>query len=235
MLLADAYVDRIDFLKYLPLTDCAACGVETCGEFLECLKREEKSPGDCPRIPESLYPGFDLALEADKMLPKFSCVTDPRPGPIGVVEINCPDVDSPILVSGNHVHTQNVITAVLGTTRSPFYLLFSDTKGSTVDMAVIYETLTAEQIREALETSGISGEVFGHPIIMPGLAEAVSAQLHEATGWHVITGPVCAAELPLFLADRWLPAIQSPSKPEKRKGKKRDNSFFALQITTRFT
>ena len=204
MLLADNYLDRIDFLKYLPQTDCAACGAKTCQEFVEGLKRGEKRLQDCPDISESFYYPFHIALDADHILPQFACITDPRPGPIGVVEINGPGRQSPILISGNHVHTQDVLMSVLSTTRSPFFLLSTDTKGNTVDMAVIYRTITAEQIRKDIQTSGVLERTSHQDMIVPGLAAAIGSELQQATGWNVMVGPICAAELPLFLADRWL-------------------------------
>jgi CO dehydrogenase/acetyl-CoA synthase gamma subunit (corrinoid Fe-S protein) len=205
MLLADTYLDRIDFLRYLPQTDCAECGAKTCQEFVEDLKRGEKKPTDCPHLSETLYYPFQIALNADNLLPKFPCLTAPRPGQTGLVEINAPDDDTPILISGNHMHTQDVLMSILSTTRSPFFLLFTDTKGNTVDMAVIYKTLTAEQIRTEVLSSGVLEKVSHLDIIIPGLAAAAGDELKSATGWNVIVGPICAAELPLFLADRWLP------------------------------
>lgn len=205
MLLADLYVDRIDFLRYLPQTDCAACGAKTCKQFIEGLKHREKRPADCPDISESLYYPFQLALDADNILPKFPCLTDPRPGQTGLVEISTPGPDSPCLISGNNIHTQDVLTSVLSTTRSPFFLLFSDTKGNTVDMALIFKSMTAEQLKTEILDSGILDRFSRQDIIIPGLAAAVGDDLKRLTGWNVIVGPLCAAELPLCLADRWLP------------------------------
>jgi acetyl-CoA decarbonylase/synthase complex subunit gamma len=122
-----------------------------------------------------------------------------------VVEINRPREESPLLISGNHVHTQDVLMSILSTTSSPFLLLFSDTKGNTVDMAVIFETLTAKQIRKEVQTSDILERISNKEVIIPGLAAAVGHELRRSTDWNIIVGPICAAELPLFLADRWLP------------------------------
>jgi CO dehydrogenase/acetyl-CoA synthase gamma subunit (corrinoid Fe-S protein) len=121
------------------------------------------------------------------------------------MDVNGPEHGSPILVSGNHVHTQDILTSILSTTRSPFFLLFTDTKGNTVDMAVIFKTMTAGRIRKELETSGVFDRTPHQDIILPGLARAVGAELMQSTRWEVIVGPICAAELPLFLADIWLP------------------------------
>ncbi|NVL91030.1 MAG: hypothetical protein HWN69_08605 [Desulfobacterales bacterium] len=203
MLLADNYIDRIDFLKYLPQTDCAECGAKTCREFVEGLKQGEKKPAGCPEISEDLYYSFQVSLDADNILPKFACTTVPQPGPVGLMEINAPADDSPVLVSGNNIHTQDVLTSILGTTRSPFFLLFADTKGHTVDMALIYEAMTAEQISKDVQNSGVLKGNSRKEIIIPGLAAAVSNELRQSTAWNVIVGPVCAAELPLFFGDRW--------------------------------
>ncbi|MBW1740000.1 MAG: hypothetical protein JRJ42_02565 [Deltaproteobacteria bacterium] len=204
MLLADTYLDRIDFLRYLPRTDCAKCGAKACEEFVEDLKAGRKKPADCPDIPESLYYPFQVSLGADNLLPKFPCLSAPRPGPTGLVEMNNPDEDSPILISGNNIHTQDVLTSILSTTKSPFFLLFVDTKGDTVDMAVIYETLSGEQIRKEVLKSGVLEKVCHQEIIIPGLAAALGHDLIRSTGWKVIVGPICAAELPLFFGDKWL-------------------------------
>lgn len=205
MLLADNYVDRIDFFRYLPQTDCAECGAKNCMEYVEALRRGLKKPADCPHLSETLYYPFQVALNADNLLPKFPCLTVPRPGPPGLVEINTPDKDSPILISGNNIHTQDVITSILGTTRSPFFLIFADTKGDTVDMAVILKNLTAEVISKEVAKSGIHERVSHQEVIIPGLAVAMSYEIEQSTGWKVTVGPICAAELPLYLADRWLP------------------------------
>jgi CO dehydrogenase/acetyl-CoA synthase gamma subunit (corrinoid Fe-S protein) len=205
MVLVDTYQERIDFLKYFPKIDCGECGVKTCEAFIYGLKRGEKKPADCPSIPESCYYPFHIALEADKILPKFACLTGPRPGPTGLVEINKPDHESPLLVSGNHVHTQDVMVAILSTTRSPFFLLFTDTKGNTVDMAMIYDAMTTQQIRDDMERSQVLENLSLQEMIIPGLAAGLARDLREWTGWNVVVGPLCAGELPLFLAPRWLP------------------------------
>ena len=205
MLLADTYLDRIDFLRYLPQTDCVECGDKTCQEFVQELKQGRKKPADCPHLPESLYYPFQVALNADNLLPEFPCLTVPRPGPTGLVEINTPPDDAPILISGNNIHTQDVITSILGTTKSPFFLLFTDTRGDTVDMAVILNSLTAEVISKEVVKSGILERVSHQEIVIPGLASVMRDELKESTGWKVTVGPICAAELPLFFGDRWSP------------------------------
>jgi CO dehydrogenase/acetyl-CoA synthase gamma subunit (corrinoid Fe-S protein) len=206
MRLADAYVDRIDFLRYLPRIDCGDCGAKTCIEFVAALKAGQKKAEQCPGVARELYDAFDIALGADRLLPKFPCLTAPRPGPVGLVEINTPDANSPILISGNNVHTQNVLASILGTTKSPFFVLFANTRGDTVDMAVILGSLTPAGITMGMIDSGIPGRISDHEIVIPGLARAMRHDLTKTRRWKIHVGPVCAAELPLFFGARWLPA-----------------------------
>jgi CO dehydrogenase/acetyl-CoA synthase gamma subunit (corrinoid Fe-S protein) len=205
MPLADAYIDRIEFLKYLPQTDCGNCGAATCEAFVSGLKAGTDRAEDCPDVERDLYYPFQIALQADLILPQFPCLTTPRPGPTGLVEVNGPDEHSPVLISGNHVHTQDVLAAILGTTRRPFFLLFVDTKGDTVDMAVILNSLTPDGIAGAIVQSGIVERISHGEIVVPGLAAAMRDDLARATDLKVRVGPICAGELPLFFGASWVP------------------------------
>jgi CO dehydrogenase/acetyl-CoA synthase gamma subunit (corrinoid Fe-S protein) len=173
---------------------------------VQLLKQGSKKPEDCPDLSPSFYYPFEVALNADNLLPEFPCLTVPRPGPIGLMEINNPDKNSPILISGNNTHTQDVMTSVLGTTKSPFFVLFADTRGDTVDMAVILKSLTGEILRSEVFRSGVLEKTGHQKIVIPGLAWAAADELRESTGWNVTVGPVCAGELPLIFKAGWLPA-----------------------------
>jgi acetyl-CoA decarbonylase/synthase complex subunit gamma len=128
---------------------------------------------------------------------------------MGLIEINNPDRDSPILISGNNIHTQDVMTSILGTTKSPFFVLFADTRGDTVDMAVILKSLTVEVIHDAVDRSGVLEKTGHQEIVIPGLARLVGDELGKSVDWNVRVGPFCAGELPLFFADSWLQADSS--------------------------
>ena len=204
-LLADKYVDRIDFLKYLPQTDCGECGALGCQDFVKALKQGIRKPEDCPDIPEGMYYPFQIALDADNLMPAFACLTVPRPGPTGLMEINSTGQDSPILITGNNIHTQDVINAILGTTKSPFFVLFADTKGDTIDMAVILKSFTVEVISREVVRSEVLARTAHREIVIPGLVSAMRDELQAATGCNVMVGPICVGELPLFFGNRWLP------------------------------
>jgi CO dehydrogenase/acetyl-CoA synthase gamma subunit (corrinoid Fe-S protein) len=119
------------------------------------------------------------------------------------MEINNPEGDSPILVSGNSQFTQEVVTSLMAAAVSPFRLLFVDCRGDTVDMAMIYQSLTAAGIRRSLDEAGLLGRRQGLELILPGFASRLREPVERETRCHVRVGPVCIAELPLFLGERW--------------------------------
>jgi CO dehydrogenase/acetyl-CoA synthase gamma subunit (corrinoid Fe-S protein) len=119
------------------------------------------------------------------------------------MEINNPQADSPILVSGNSQFTQEVVTTFMAATVSPFRLLFVDCRGDTVDMAMIHQSLTVAGIRRALEKAELLTRREGIELILPGFAFRLGEPLERETDCRVRVGPVCIAELPLFLGERW--------------------------------
>lgn len=138
------------------------------------------------------------AARPNEILPEVEVLQLPNPGPTGLFQINQPEKDSPILVSGNSKLTVEVLTAVLSTTLSPFWYLVVDTDGHTVDMAMVYEVFTAERVVQVLireEADQIAPE---STLFLPGFAAPIRDNLAEQSGRPVTVGPVCAAELPLF-------------------------------------
>lgn len=205
MALADLYLDKIDFLKYLNKTDCAQCGVGSCEGFIQALRKGTKKPQDCLFLSKNEVYAFEVALKNSDLWPEVPLLVHPRPSMVGLVELNMPNSESLVLVSGNNEYTEQVLMTVLGTTISPFYAVFVDTDGSTVDMAMIYQTLTAERIYRALKETGIGEKSDSKELIIPGFASPLMEEIEIWTGWKVITGPICAAELPLFLSEIWIP------------------------------
>jgi CO dehydrogenase/acetyl-CoA synthase gamma subunit (corrinoid Fe-S protein) len=142
------------------------------------------------------------AARPNEILPEVEVLQLPNPGPTGLFKINQSEKDSPIIVSGNSKLTVEVLTAVLSTTLSPLWYLVVDTDGHTVDMAMVYETLTAERVLQLLiqeEADKIAPE---STLFLPGLAAPIRNNLAEQSGRPVKVGPVCAAELPLFLGKK---------------------------------
>jgi acetyl-CoA decarbonylase/synthase complex subunit gamma len=112
-------------------------------------------------------------------------------------------------VSGNSEITLTVLSAVLATTVSPFYLLLVDTLGDTLDMALIYERFTPAKVNGALQEAHLVHKVHHRTLIIPGLAAALAEPLAAATTWQVSVGPICALELPLYFGEYWQPPLDN--------------------------
>jgi hypothetical protein len=191
---ADLYQGQIELRRYPDL--CRACGADGCRELVDRLQ-----------LPPGRRRALELALEAGARLPAVPALTVPRPGPAGLLEVNAPSRGDPVLVTGNSELTQQVLLTVLGETRSPFFVLFCDTGGDTLDMAVVLESFTPERIRQALVAEGVRERAgAATPLTIPGLARGLHAAIAGATGRPVEVGPVCAAELGLYFGARWVAA-----------------------------
>jgi acetyl-CoA decarbonylase/synthase complex subunit gamma len=141
------------------------------------------------------------AARPAEILPEVEVLQMPNPGPTGLFPINAPEKDSPILVSGNSRSTAEVLAAVLSTTLSPFWYLVVDTDGHTVDMAMVYEVLTADRVLQGLNREKADQITPESTLFLPGLAASLGEDLAEQSGRPVTVGPVCAAELPLFFGE----------------------------------
>jgi len=202
---ADLYLGKVNFLKYFNQTDCAQCGASSCEEFIEAIKKGLKDPKDCPFLNKKQVEALKIALSFERSWPEVPLLTHPRPSLVGLVELNGPKDDSVVLISGNNEYTEQVLLSVLGTTPAPFFVIFIDTDGNTIDMAMIYHTLNAERLYKTLKQTDIETKVRRRELIIPGFASSLKEDIEKATGWHVRVGPICAAELPLFLSEIWIP------------------------------
>jgi CO dehydrogenase/acetyl-CoA synthase gamma subunit (corrinoid Fe-S protein) len=202
---ADLYFDEINFLKYLNKTECLQCGYSSCEEFIEAIIAGTKNPYECPSISRNKAYAIRAVQKIREIWPEVPLLVHPRPGPTGLIELNNPLTDSLVLITGNNEHTEQVLLTVLNTTICPFFIIFVDTDGNTVDMAMIYQTLTAERVNRALRENDIEKKIMGREIIIPGLAASLKEEIEKLSGWKVRVGPKCAAELPLFLSGIWIP------------------------------
>lgn len=205
MTFADLYYEKINFLRYFHQGGCDQCGFSSCDAFIEAIKTGVREPQDCPVITKNKAYSLKAIREIEESWPEVPLLTHPRPGYIGLVELNKPAHKSLVLISGNNEYTEQVLMTVLGTTVCPFYIIFVDTDGNTVDMSMIYHTLTAEKVCDALKEARMEGKASAKAMIIPGLAYSLKGDIEKLTGWQVRVGPVCAAELPLFLSEIWIP------------------------------
>lgn len=205
MLHADLYLDRIELAPYLTPEECRGAGLPDCATLVDALKEGTIRPEDCPNLsPQKRY-ALDLALRAREIMPLVQSLELPRPYPPNLYEINEPGATAPVLVTGNSEFTLTVLTGVLATTVSPFYLLVVDCRGDTVDMAMVYQSFTPQRLDQGLKAHGMASRVSHRRLIIPGICGPLREELAAYTGWEIQVGPICAAELPLFMGERWQP------------------------------
>lgn len=202
---ADLYFDEINLLRYLQKEDCEECGFPSCREFITSLLSREKTPSDCSFLHSNMAYAFEAVRKIRDTWPKVPLLMHPRPGYTGLVELNDPGPESVVLVTGNNEYTEEVVLAVLGTTICPFFVVFADTDGNTVDMAMILKTLSAERIARSFTSNAVREKSSMSHVIIPGLAADLKDEIEKITGIRVRVGPKCAAELPLFLSGIWIP------------------------------
>ncbi len=201
MLHADLYEKTVSLESYLSSSDCRACGFHSREEFLDRLQSGDVSFEGC-QMPKERFLALLWAVRPQEILPPIEVLQLPNPGPVGLYPLNQPDKDSPVLVSGNSELTIEVLSALFTTTLSPFWYLVVDTNGHTVDMALVYKIFTAESIEKAFNQADLSNKAKDATVYLPGLAESLSADLKQGLPNLVVPGPVCAAELPLFMGEK---------------------------------
>lgn len=206
MLYANLYVDKIDLAPYLSPADCPGAGVADGPQLAAKLMEGVIRPQDCSGLGPVKRYALSLALRAAEILPPIQSLEFPRPLPPDLFEINDPGPEAPVLVTGNSEFTLTVLTGLLALTVSPFYLLQVDTRGDTADMAMIYRSFTPQRLDQALEARKLADRLRHRQLIIPGVLAPLKEELAGyLTGWTIRPGPICAAELPLFLGDQWQP------------------------------
>jgi CO dehydrogenase/acetyl-CoA synthase gamma subunit (corrinoid Fe-S protein) len=206
---ADLYLQRLQWLPYLTQEECRAAGAENCEDFLGRLQNRSLELKDASGLSSHKRYALQLALQGVELLPPVEAMALPQPTQPGLHEINAPGLQAPVLVSGNSEITLTVLSAVLATTVSPFYLLLVDTLGDTLDMALIYERFTPAKVTAAVHEAHLADKVKHRTLIIPGLAAALEQPLATAAGWEIRVGPICALELPLYFGEYWQPPLGS--------------------------
>jgi CO dehydrogenase/acetyl-CoA synthase gamma subunit (corrinoid Fe-S protein) len=208
MLYANLYIDRIDLAPYLTPAECQAAGVPDCAQMAARLQKGALRLEDCPALSPGKRYALSLALRAAEILPPIQSLEFPRPVAPDLFEINEPGPEAPLLVTGNSEFTLTVLTGLLALAISPFYLLQVDTRGDTADMAMIYRSFTPQRLDQALEAHRLADRVRHRRLLIPGVLAPLKEELAGyLSGWQIIPGPICAAELPLFLGADWQPPV----------------------------
>jgi len=200
---ADLYLNRIDLAAHAGADVCQVCRVDSLEELLGRLRSGQICSGACPHWPQERIDAFRLAMDADQILPTIPSLDVPTPTGAGLIALNEPVTSSPILITGNSRLTQEVLLAVLSTTTTSMWMACVDTGGHTVDMALVFRTLTPEAIVSAMQDDAFGAQNLEGRIILPGLAEQFAASISSVLCRHVEVGPICAAELPFFFGEMW--------------------------------
>ena len=200
MIKADLYGKSIHLESYVSSGDCKACGFHSREAFIEKLRSGQLNPSQC-KMKKMRFMPLLWAAKPDEILPEVEVFQHPSPSPTGFFPINKPEKDSPIIVSGNSKLTEEVLTAVFSTTVSPFWYLIVDTDGHTVDMAMVYETLTAERVLRGLDQEKADKIAPESILFLPGFSVPICDDLTRQSGRSVTVGPLCAAELPIFFGE----------------------------------
>ena len=180
---ADLYLLRLQWLPYLTLEECQAAGAVNCEDFLGRLQNRSLNLKDASGLsPQKRY-ALQLALQGAELVPPVEALPLPQPTRAGLHEINAPGPQAPVMVSGNSEITLTVLSSVLATTVSPFYLLLVDTFGDTLDMALIYERFTPAKVAAALAEAHLAQKVQHRTLVIPGLAAALNQSL--AAGYRL--------------------------------------------------
>ncbi len=202
---ANLYADRIDLARYLAPEECPGRSADTPARLAAALKEGALPLEECPAMPSWKRYALSLALRAEEIMPPVQSLELPRPVKPELHEINEPGPEAPVLVSGNSEFTLTVLTGVLATTVSPFFLLLVDCRGDTVDMAMIYRSFAPQRLDQAIEANKLADRVRRRRLIIPGILAPLREELAAYTDWEIIVGPICAAELPLFMGEAWQP------------------------------
>ncbi len=188
------YLDRMDLSRYWPSNADIPWD-----DFLAQFKEGKLSIEDCAFLSVRQKQSFSIALEAKTYLPTVPSIDVPQPIAPELFALNDPDENAPVIVTGNSRLTFDVLATIWAQGAIPAYFLLVDCGGNTVDMAMVFEKFTPDSLLDALKKSGIKDKVSHRKLLVPGLTSSLVADFRKATGWEVEAGPVCAAELPLFL------------------------------------
>jgi hypothetical protein len=122
--------------------------------------------------------------------------------PPGLYAAGDPTSDSPVLVSANYKLSFDHLRSSIG--GRPAWILVLDTKGINVWCAAGKGTFGTAEVVRRVKASALDRVVSHRKLVLPQLgAPGVAAhQVHAATGFRVVYGPVRAADLPAFLDAR---------------------------------
>jgi CO dehydrogenase/acetyl-CoA synthase gamma subunit (corrinoid Fe-S protein) len=209
---ADLYpLTAENLVEYLPTLDCRECGFPSCQAFAGALlgrrteaaaKGPDRMGGSvtgraCPELDEGIAAIID-ALAAFQLprLP-YNCMMESFPP--GLIRMGDPEPTSPVLITGNFQETVRLLESIFHACAMPAFLVMSDTRGYSIDNAIVEKRFTPFEILKVITETEIGSLTSHRNLVIPGLARHLASQIKQATSWRVEVGPVSGMELPLFL------------------------------------
>jgi 2-polyprenyl-3-methyl-5-hydroxy-6-metoxy-1,4-benzoquinol methylase len=140
---------------------------------------------------------LDLWLLFFRIIPPYPKVQT------GLYAVGHPKMNSPVLVTGNFDLTIRRLVSVLDG-KVDVWLLVADSAGINVWCGAGGGYFTAEKIIAAIKSTHLDEVVKHHALILPQLcANGVDGwRIRKETGWGVHWGPVRAADIPAYLAEK---------------------------------
>ena len=84
-------------------------------------------------------------------------------------------------------------------------LEFNGTTGIRLEAAVAGGQITAETIKETLDSCEAEKKLKHKTLVLPGLAARLSGETEDATGWNVLVGPRDSGRIPGWMEENWPP------------------------------
>jgi CO dehydrogenase/acetyl-CoA synthase gamma subunit (corrinoid Fe-S protein) len=198
MEVADLYrLTEESLLPYLSDTDCEDCGHPSCVAFAEELLQGNAEARRCSQMNPRMAEIVDALLKFPVPTLPFNVMMETFPP--GLVKFGSPEPSSPVLVTCNFQGTVRLLEQIAGVAEMSAYLVMSDTKGYSVDNAVVEKRFTPFEIARAINETEIGSMVSHRSLVIPGLAKHLASQIRMITGWEIVVGPVSGFEVPLFL------------------------------------
>jgi CO dehydrogenase/acetyl-CoA synthase gamma subunit (corrinoid Fe-S protein) len=189
--------DAEELSQLLPETDCGKCGFTSCIEFAETLLGGQVSPSACPELQKEIVDTLASMMSLNKDPIPYNIMMEQAP--CTLLEINCPEKGSPLLITSNFRETVRIMKEILERSATRAFLLPTFTHGYSVDNAIHERMFKAAEIWKALKENAVEEKVSKTIMIIPGLAEKERNPIRQMTGWNVLVGPVSGFLAPLFI------------------------------------
>jgi len=184
-------------LPYLSDTDCGDCGYSCCIALAEALLARTAEAGRCSQLESRMAVVMDVLIRSEApVLPYNVMMENFAPG---LVRLGSPEPHSPVLVTCNFRETVRLLEQIANLASMDAFLLMSDTKGYSVDNAVVEKRFTPFEIVKVINETEIGSSVDHRRLLIPGLAGHLASQIKQITGWEIVVGPVSGFEIPLFV------------------------------------